>query len=60
MFWLTQTVWEKHSLIRDDQKIWEMLCHAGPFILTPYLETEVLNSLRRKIRAAVIRHSKKQ
>jgi len=58
MFWLTQTVWEKHKLIRDDQPIWEMLGHDGPFALTPYLETEVLNSLRRKIRSAVVKHAK--
>jgi hypothetical protein len=58
MFWLTQTVWEKQNLIRGDQPIWEMLGHDKPFALTPYLENEVLNSLRRKIRASVVRHAK--
>ena len=57
MFWLTQEVWGKHKLIRDDQPVWEMLGHNGPFALSPYLEHEVLNSLRRKIRTAVVRHS---
>jgi hypothetical protein len=57
MFWLTQEVWAKHKLIREDQPVWEMLGHDRPFVLTPYLENEVLNSLRRKIRTAVIRHS---
>jgi hypothetical protein len=57
MFWLSQEVWAKHKLIRDDQPIWEMLGHDKPFVLTPYLENEVLNSLRRKLRAAVVRHS---
>jgi hypothetical protein len=60
MFWLTQEVWEKHKLTRGDQKIWEMLGRDEPFTLTPYQEKEVLNSLRRKIRAAVVRHSKKR
>ena len=57
MFWLTQEVWSKHKLIRDDQPVWEMLGHEGPFTLTPYLEHEVLNSLGRKIRSSVVRHS---
>ena len=57
MFWLTQEVWAKHELIRDDQPVWEMLGHDKPFVLTPYLEIEVLNSLRRKIRSSVVRHS---
>ncbi len=57
MFWLTQEVWAKHKLIRDDQPVWEMLGHDGPFVLSPYLENEVLNSLRRKIRSSVVRHS---
>jgi hypothetical protein len=56
-FWLFQTVWEKHKLIRDDQPVWAMLGHDRPFALTPYLESEVLNSLRRKIRTAVVRAS---
>ena len=60
MFWLTQEVWGKHKLIRDDQPVWEMLGHEGPFALTPYLEQEVLNSLRRKIRSSVVRHSTAQ
>ena len=57
MFWLTQEVWAKYKLIRDDQPVWEMLGRDRPFVLTPYLENEVLNSLRRKLRAAVVRHS---
>jgi hypothetical protein len=57
MFWLTQEVWARHKLIREDQPVWEMLGHDRPFALTPYLENEVLNSLRRKLRAAVVRHS---
>jgi hypothetical protein len=56
-FWLTQEVWARHKLIHDDQPVWEMLSHDKPFALTPYLEHEVLNSLRRKIRTAVVRHS---
>jgi hypothetical protein len=60
MFWLTQTVWEKHNLIRGNQKFWEMLGHDRPFELTPYLEKEVLNPLRRRIRAAVIKHQKRR
>jgi len=60
MFWLTQEVWARHKLIREDQPVWEMLGHDKPFILTPYLENEVLNSLRRKLRAAVVRNSKAQ
>ena len=57
MFWLTQEVWGKHKLICDDQPVWEMLGHDKPFVLTPFLEHEVLNSLRRKIRSSVVRHS---
>jgi hypothetical protein len=60
MFWLTQEVWEKHKLIRGDQPVWEMLGHDRPFVLSPYLENEVLNSLRRKIRSSVVRHSMAQ
>ena len=60
MFWLTQEVWAKHKLIREDQPVWEMLGRDRPFVLTPYLENEVLNSLRRKLRAAVVRNSKAQ
>jgi hypothetical protein len=60
MFWLTQEVWARHKLIRDDQPVWEMLGRDRPFVLTPYLENEVLNSLRRKLRAAVVRNSKAQ
>ncbi len=60
MFWLTQEVWEKHNLVHGDQKIWEILGHKEPFTLTPFLEKEVLNRLRREIRAAVVRHSKKR
>jgi len=56
MFWLTQEVWSKHKLIRDDQPVWEMLGHEKPFV-SPPTRNEVLNSLRRKIRTAVIRHS---
>ena len=57
MFWLTQEVWARHKLIREDQPVWAMLGHDSPFVLTPYIENEVLNSLRRKIRTAVVRHS---
>ena len=57
MFWLTQEVWARHKLIRDDQSVWAMLGHDRPYALTTYLENEVLNSIRRKIRAAVVRHS---
>jgi len=57
MFWLIQEVWGKHKLIGDDQPVWEMLGHEGPFTLTHYLEHEVLNSLRRNIRSSVVRHS---
>jgi hypothetical protein len=60
MFWLTQEVWAKYKLIRDDQPVWEMLGRDRPFVLTPYLENEVLNSLRRKLRTAVVRNSKAQ
>jgi len=60
MFWLTQDVWARHKLIREDQPVWAMLGHDRPFILTPYLENEVLNSLRRKLRTAVVRNSKAQ
>jgi len=57
MFWLTQEVWARHKLIREDQPVWAMLGHDRPFVLTLYLENEVLNSLRRKIRTAVVSHS---
>ena len=60
MFWLTQEVWARHKLIRDDQPVWAMLGHDRPFVLTNYLENEVLNSLRCKLRAAVVRNSKTQ
>lgn len=59
MFWLTQTVWEKNNLTSGNQSVWEMLGRDGPFTLTPYLEGEVLNPLRRKIRSAVVRSAKK-
>ncbi len=59
MFWLTQTVFEKHRLVPADQHIWEMLGHKEPFTLTPFLEKEVLNRLRREIRSAVVRHAKR-
>jgi hypothetical protein len=59
MFWLTQEVWEKHKLTRGDQKIWEMLGRKEPFTLTPFQEKEILNRLRRDIRRAVIKHSRK-
>jgi hypothetical protein len=57
MLWLTQDVLGKHKLVHGDQPIWEMLGRTEPFALTPYIEHEVLNSLRRKIRRAVVRHS---
>ncbi len=59
LLWLTQTVWEKHNLTQGNQTVWGMLGRDGPFTLTPYLEREVLDPLRRKIRTEVIRSAKK-
>ncbi len=60
MFWLTQEVWEKYELTRENQKIWEMLGRQEPFTLTPHLEKEVLGRLRRDIRSAVVLHARKK
>ena len=48
MFWLTQTVWEKHNLSCDHGTVWQMIGAEKPVELTPYQHKYILDPLREK------------
>ena len=66
MFWLTQTVWEKHTafcaahsnLLCEHGTVWKMLGDKKPVELTPYQHKYILDPLRERIRTAVVRHAR--
>jgi hypothetical protein len=57
-FWLGQELCPRYGLAQDEP-VWKSLGYGGPITLTPFL-TSQLDELRAKIRAAVIKHAKRQ
>jgi hypothetical protein len=58
MFWLTQTIWERHHLLFEHGTVWQMLGDKKPVELTPYQHKYILDPLRERIRTAVVRHAR--
>ena len=63
-FWVSDRVMRAHGKLPEGQTIWGIIDpneELGPNVrqLTPYLQRE-LDSLRWKIRAAVVKHQKKR